>query len=79
VPVAIRKPSVKTTAANIKRRRGRPTTSDEMNHMYVSPNLRTIYASVVTGSYFWGFPGPKQWGKQEISASKLGLQKKAID
>ena len=34
--------------------------SSRTNHMYVSRSLRTIYSSVVTGSYFLGFPGPKQ-------------------
>ena len=56
-----------------------PTTYNSTDHMYVSRNLRTIYSPAVTGSYFLGFPGPEQWGKHEISASELGLQKKAID
>lgn len=56
-----------------------PTTYNSTDHMYVSRNLRTIYSPAVTGSYFLGFPVPEQWGKHEISASELGLQKKAID
>jgi hypothetical protein len=45
-------------------------------YVYVSASRLTIYASVVTGSYFFTVP---QLGKHDISAVKLGLQKNAID
>lgn len=38
-----------------------------------------MYFSVVTGSYLAARSGPAQVGKQEISASKFGLQKNAMD
>lgn len=45
-------------------------------HVYVADNLPTMYCSVVTGVYFATLP---QLGKHEMTASKLGLQKNAID
>jgi hypothetical protein len=38
-----------------------------------------MYSSAMTGEYFFSIPGPEQLGKQDISASKFGLQKKAMD
>lgn len=48
--------------------------------MYVSVNRPTMYFSVVTGGYLAEAPSADaQVGKHAISASKFGLQKKAID
>ena len=44
--------------------------------MYVTARRPTIYAPALIGGYFGFSP---QFGKQETSASKFGLQKKAID
>lgn len=45
-------------------------------YVYVAESLPTIYCSVVTGSYLAFVP---QFGRHEITASKFGLQKNAID
>lgn len=50
-----------------------------MYYRYVAASRPTMYASVVTGVYFGFCPGPEHVGRHEISASKFGLQKNAMD
>ncbi len=47
--------------------------------MIVSASRPTRYSSVVIGPYFASCPGQWQFGRHEILAPSLGLQKKAID
>lgn len=49
---------------------------NDSHHRYVAASRPTMYLSVLMGGYFGVFP---QFGKQDISSVKLGLQKNAID